>query len=239
MCFVYDMWPIRRSLGVLEAHDLLINPHAPLPRARTDLPCSATNMPIGRGTREPPSRAALAVSTLVVQQNRETSGTRGKREDQVSTSKEMPFLDHLEELRWRIIRSGLAIAVGSIIGIVVTIRFDLIEVLTAPLFSVVRDLSAVDPGFLGLLETERLVFLNLTEPFFFVLRLGVSIGVVHASPVVVHQIWAFLAAALDDRERRAIVPTFVLGLFLFAAGVAMAYFVALPMTIRFLLMFGS
>ena len=157
----------------------------------------------------------------------------------MSTSKQMPFLDHLEELRWRIIWSALAITVGSIVGIVVTIRFDLIELLTAPLFSVVRDLSAEDPAFLGLLGTERLVFLNLTEPFFFVLRLGVIIGVVLASPVVVYHVWAFLAPALNDRERRAIVPTFVLGLFLFAAGVAMAYFVALPMTIRFLLLFGS
>lgn len=157
----------------------------------------------------------------------------------MGASKEMPFLDHLEELRWRILWSVLAIAVGSVVGIFVTIRFDLIEILTAPLFSVVRDLSVEDPSFLGLLGTERLVFLNLTEPFFFVLRLGVIIGLVLASPVVVYQVWAFLSPALDHRERRAIVPTFALGLVLFTAGVALAYFLALPLTIRFLLLFGS
>ena len=157
----------------------------------------------------------------------------------MSDPKEMPFLDHLEELRWRIIWSALAITVGAIVGVVVTIRFDLIEVLTAPLFAVVGELAEEDSAFLGLLGTERLAFLNLTEPFFFVLRLGVMIGVVLASPVVVYQLWAFLAPALEDRERRAIVPTFLLGLLLFGAGVAVAYFVALPMTIRFLLLFGA
>ncbi len=65
------------------------------------------------------------------------------------------------------------------------------------------------------------------------------VGLVLASPIVVYHVWAFLAPALEDVERRAIIPTFVLGLALFAAGVAMAYFVALPMTIRFLLLFGS
>lgn len=157
----------------------------------------------------------------------------------MSDPKEMPFLDHLEELRWRIIWSVLAIALGAIVGIAATIGFGLIDLLTAPLFTVVRDLAAADPSFLGLLQSERLVFLNLTEPLFFVLRLGTLLGLVLASPVVVYHVWAFLAPALDDSERRAIVPTFVLGLVLFGAGVATAYFVALPMTIRFLLLFGS
>lgn len=135
--------------------------------------------------------------------------------------------------------SVLAVMVGAVIGIYATIQFDLIGVLTAPLFAVIRGIGSDDPIFLGLLGTERLVFLNLTEPFFFILRLGVTVGVVLASPVVVYQAWAFLAPALEDRERRAIVPTFILGLGLFAAGVALAHFVTLPLTIRFLLLFGA
>ena len=86
---------------------------------------------------------------------------------------------------------------------------------------------------------ERLVFVNLTEPFFFILKLGMFFGLVLASPVVLYQLWAFLAPALDARERRALVPTFALGTVLFAAGTAMAYFFALPATVRFLLLFGS
>lgn len=157
----------------------------------------------------------------------------------MSDSKEMPFLDHLEELRWRIIWSLLAVVAGTVLGIVMVIRFDLIAVLTAPLFSVVAEVAQDDPAFLGLLATERLAFMSLTEPFFFMIKLGMAFGVVLASPVVVYQVWAFLAPALSKSERRAIVPTFALGAALFAAGVAMAYFVALPMTIRFLLLFGA
>lgn len=157
----------------------------------------------------------------------------------MSDPKEMPFLDHLEELRWRIIWSLLAIAAGTIIGVVVAIRFDLISALTAPLFSVVADLSQGDPAFLGLLSTERLAFMSLTEPFFFVIKLGMLFGMVLASPIVVYQFWAFLSPALEGAERKAIIPTFMLGAGLFGAGVAMAYFVALPMTIRFLLLFGA
>ncbi len=154
-------------------------------------------------------------------------------------SKEMPFLDHLEELRWRILWSVLAIGVGVVAGIFATIRLDLMAVLTAPLFEVLETLGPENPSFLGMLDSGRLVYLNLTEPFFFILNVGIMVGVVLASPVVAYQAWAFLAPALEKRERRAIIPTFLLGLVLFAAGVSLAYFVALPMTIQFLLMFGS
>lgn len=153
--------------------------------------------------------------------------------------KEMPFLDHLEELRWRLIWSLLAVTLGTLLGIVIAIRFDLIAVLTAPLFTVVAEIADGDPTFLGLLASERLAFMSLTEPFFFMIKLGMLFGLVMASPVLMYHVWAFLAPALEDSERKTIVPTFALGTVLFGAGVAMAYFVALPMTIRFLLLFGA
>ena len=53
--------------------------------------------------------------------------------------------------------------------------------LTAPLFAVIRGIGSEDPILLGLLGTERLVFLNLTEPFFFILRLGMRTGKRHVS----------------------------------------------------------
>jgi Sec-independent protein secretion pathway component TatC len=90
----------------------------------------------------------------------------------MSKSKEMPFLGHLEELRWRILWCALAVGLGAVIGIYATMRFDVIGVLTAPLFSVVNGLGSSDAVFLGLLETERLVFLDLTEPLVGVLALA-------------------------------------------------------------------
>ena len=152
---------------------------------------------------------------------------------------EMPFLDHLEELRMRILWSLLAVTVCSAIGIFAAIRLNVMDVVTAPLYSVVTDLAADDPSFVGVIAPGRLAFMNLTEPLFFILKVGMLTGLLLASPVVVYHIWAFLSPALEKRERRLIIPSFTFGILLFAAGVALAYFVALPMTIRFLLMFGA
>jgi sec-independent protein translocase protein TatC len=133
---------------------------------------------------------------------------------------EMPFLDHLEELRWRILWSLLALLVCSIIGFVVVTEFDVIGILKRPL----------DPY----LPSGKLIYLSVTDPFFITIRLAIAFGVVVASPIIFYQIWAFLSPALLPREKRAIVPSLYLGLILFAAGVALAYFLALPITIKFM-----
>ncbi len=94
--------------------------------------------------------------------------------------REMPFLDHLEELRMRMLWSLLALAVCTAAGIFAAIRLDLMDVLTAPLYSVVDDLAAGDPAFLGVLDSGRMAFFNLTEPLFFIIQLGMLAGVVLA-----------------------------------------------------------
>ena len=121
----------------------------------------------------------------------------GKPKSDKKGNGEMPFLDHLEELRMRILWSVLAIGACTVVGIFAAIKLDLIELLTAPLFSVVAKLAAEDPVFLGMLAQERLTFLNLTEPFFFILKIGMMAGFVLASPVVVYQVWGFLGPALE------------------------------------------
>ncbi len=154
-------------------------------------------------------------------------------------NQEMPFLDHLEELRMRILWSLLALAVCSAIGIFAAIRLNVVDVLTAPLFSVVADLAVDDSSYLGVLESGRMAYFNLTEPLFFIIKLGMLTGLLLASPLLVYHAWAFLSPALKERERRLIIPCMTLGLLLFAVGVSLAYFVALPMTIRFLLLFNA
>jgi sec-independent protein translocase protein TatC len=153
----------------------------------------------------------------------------------------MPFLDHLEELRRRILISVAAAVVGAGLGVLLAVRADVIGLLLHPLSQAVAELAAsgrpVAADFLP--ASGRLHFLSLTEPFFFVLKIGVAAGLLLVSPVIVYQVWAFLSPALTARERRVIVPSLYLGVALFAAGAALAYFVALPMSIRFLLLFGS
>ena len=127
----------------------------------------------------------------------------------------MPFLDHLEELRWRILWSLLAIVIGSVVGYVLVLRFAVLEILINPFYEAMGG------------EADKLVFLSPTEPFFLLLRVGILVGVILVSPIIVYQIWAFLSPAL------------YLGVVLFAGGVAMSYYLALPVTLRFLLFFGN
>jgi sec-independent protein translocase protein TatC len=86
---------------------------------------------------------------------------------------EMPFLDHLEELRWRIFWSLLAIAVGSIVGFALVYYFDLLEVLVAPVRT-----ARQDPDF-------RLIYLSPADPFMIKLKLGIFVGIILAFPVIV------------------------------------------------------
>ena len=133
----------------------------------------------------------------------------------------MPFLDHLEELRWRILWSLLAIAIGTGIGFFLVYRYQALELLMLP----VRE-AWDDPNL-------RLIYLSPADPFFVMLRLAIYCGVILAFPIVVYQVWAFLSPALEKREKRAVIPALYLGMLLFIAGVALAYFAALPVTLEF------
>jgi len=138
---------------------------------------------------------------------------------------EMPFLDHLEELRWRILWSLLAVVIGAVVGFVLVLNYGVLDILINPYYEVMGD-------------EVKLVFLSPTEPFFLILKVGILGGVVLASPIIVYEIWAFLSPALERHEKRAIIPALYLGVVLFSAGVAMSYYLALPVTLRFLLFFG-
>lgn len=140
---------------------------------------------------------------------------------------EMPFLDHLEELRWRILWSLLAIVIGTVIGFALVYYFGVMELLLMP----IREAYA-DPSF-------RLIYLSPADPFFITLKLAVVVGILLAFPIIVYHVWSFLAPALEPHEKRAIVPALYLGLVLFCAGVALAYFVALPLTMAFFQNFQS
>jgi len=134
---------------------------------------------------------------------------------------EMPFLDHLEELRWRILWALLTVTVGTIIGLVLVFQLPVLELLVAPIRNVRQD------------PTLRLIYLSPADPFFVQLKLGIYIGLMLSFPIVAYHAWAFLSPALEKREKRAVIPALYLGLVLFVAGVALAYFIALPVTLTF------
>ena len=139
----------------------------------------------------------------------------------------MPFLDHLEELRWRILWSMLALIVGSIISFALVYYFGVLELLILPIR------RAYDSPDL------KLIFLSPADPFFVTLRLAIYGGIILSFPILVYQTWSFLSPALEKEERRAIVPALYLGMVLFMGGVALAYFAALPVTLEFFKAFLS
>jgi sec-independent protein translocase protein TatC len=134
----------------------------------------------------------------------------------------LPLLEHLEELRFRLIYAILAWGVGS--GVAYWFRGFLLEALQRPLASLKAGGASVS-----------VVATSITDPLVTVFYVAGFGGLVLALPVIVYQIWAFVAPGLTRQERRWGGP-FIIGLgFSFALGCAFAYYVILPYAIPFLL----
>jgi len=142
-----------------------------------------------------------------------------------SRSAEMPFLDHLEELRWRIIWSLLAVVIAVIVAFVLLSQVDIIARLETPI--------------LPFLHGRKLVYTHPGDPFTIMLNASVGLGFVLAAPVILYQIWAFVAPALYTHEKRLAIPVMVAATLLFVGGVCLAYFVVLPLAVEWLMGFQT
>lgn len=139
----------------------------------------------------------------------------------------MTFFEHLTELRKRIINSLYAIGIGAFIGVYVAKYF--VAWLDKPMLKALAD-SHMDPK---LIYTHPAGMVNM------IITLGVYLGFVLASPVVLYQIWLFVAPALYKHERGAITGFMFSTVFLFLAGIAFGYFITLPYVLHFLVSPGS
>ncbi|MGH7680243.1 MAG: twin-arginine translocase subunit TatC [Gemmatimonadaceae bacterium] len=139
-------------------------------------------------------------------------------------SGEMPFLDHLEELRWRIIWALGALVVGVVAGFYAVVRFDLIAILQKPIAPFLQ---------------SKLVVTSPSDPLTITMNFAVIIGLMMASPVILYQVWAFLSPALHRHEKKLVIPVITGAVALFIGGVALAWFFVLPMMLKFLLTFQS
>lgn len=148
-----------------------------------------------------------------------------KRTKRTKGSGEMPFLEHLEELRSRLIWMGLTVLVLSVAGFFIVAEFDVIGLLKRPIVPLVPD--------------GQLLFTSPTEPMAVTLKLAFVVGVILAAPVIIYHVWAFLAPALFEHEKKVVIPAVAGGFLLFLLGVAMAYFMVLPLGLRFLLSFQT
>ena len=143
----------------------------------------------------------------------------------MGSTAEMPFLDHLEELRWRIIWSLAAIVVCVAIGFVLVIKLNLLFWLQEPIAPY--------------LHGRRLMNTHPGGGFSIMMQTSIIIGVVLALPVVIYQAWLFLAPALHRHEKRVVLPVIIGAVFLFICGAALAWYAVIPMTLRFLTSIGD
>lgn len=137
----------------------------------------------------------------------------------------MSFWDHLDELRSRLVRSLLAVAVG--VGIGWTYRQPILAWLTRPFSSAWI--------FLKLPGKPNLHFPGPADLFFSYLKLSVISGVIFALPVVFYQLWSFVAPGLYAKEKRYALPFVLSSTCLFAGGIYFAWRVALPLAYGYLL----
>lgn len=135
----------------------------------------------------------------------------------------MSLFDHLEELRKRILWSLVSLAIAFVpCWIYVRKIFDF---LAAPI-------QRIQPGI-------RLAFLGLTDPFIMYFKVAALTALFVASPLVLYQVWAFVAPGLYRRERMLAAPFVFFTTVFFLAGGLFAYYVAFPFAAEFLLAMGE
>jgi sec-independent protein translocase protein TatC len=146
-------------------------------------------------------------------------------EAEIESSK-APLLDHLIELRKRLIYSLLALLGGFIICF--AFADPIYNFLTAPLAHAL----AGQPG-------RHLIYTQVYEKFFTNAKVGLFAGLCLAFPVIASQIWMFVAPGLYKHERRAFLPFLLASPALFITGAAFVYYVMLPYALRFFLGFET
>ena len=135
-----------------------------------------------------------------------------------AASTDMTLVDHLAELRDRIVKVLIVVILTSLVGFY--FATPIIGILVAPL------------------PNNQLQFTGLGDAFFINVKIAIVVGIILAMPVILYQVWAFIAPGLTDAERRTVRPWIPIALVFFALGVGIAYLI-LPYAVQFLMGFSS
>ena len=134
-----------------------------------------------------------------------------------------PLLDHLIELRGRLVRCVLALALAF--GVCLYFADPILGFLIQPL----KNAFPVGEG--------QLIFTKLYEVFFVELKVALFAGFCLSFPIIANQLWAFIAPGLYAKEKRAFLPFLLATPILFGMGAALAYYVVMPTAFRWFLGF--
>ena len=150
-------------------------------------------------------------------------------EERLDPRGEMPFFDHLQQLRKHFMRAMLWLGIG---GIGAFFWIDRVwQLLLKPLGPV----CAADPTTIKCAVYPR----DMLESFWVYFELGLLLAAVLASPLILMEIWAFVSPGLYQREKRFVIPFSVAVTVLFVAGASFGFFVVFPPSFQFLYSFGN
>ena len=142
----------------------------------------------------------------------------------------MTLVEHLEELRWRIFKSLIAIVLFAIVAFI--FREPIFVFLTRPLPTAANAVAVLSHG------QQKLTQTGVGEGFTAYLLVSAAVGFLCSLPLILYQMWAFISPGLYQHEKRHAVPFITAGLILFAAGLTLGYIV-LQYPVNWLVNFGS
>lgn len=134
----------------------------------------------------------------------------------------MSFLEHLDELRKRLISSIIAVAIGCVVSFIFLDRW-IFPFLIRPMQN--------------MLPSGKLITTEASEFFMLWMKVGFLAGLLLATPVVAYQVWLFVAPGLYSHEKRFAVPFVLFSSLFFFAGAAFSHYVAFPATWKFFIDF--
>ncbi|MEM8823658.1 MAG: twin-arginine translocase subunit TatC [Pseudomonadota bacterium] len=138
-----------------------------------------------------------------------------------------PLIEHLAELRTRLIRSVIAFLIGMVACF--TIAEPILNFLAEPIADVLRARG----------ENPQLIFTAPQEKFFVLIRISVIFGLGLSFPVIAHQLWRFVAPGLYKTEKNAFLPFIFASPILFLMGASFAHYVVTPLAMNFFIGFSD
>ncbi len=164
----------------------------------------------------------LALIVLLRRFQKSPVGTVG--EEGTEELDRMGLLQHLDELRRRLFHAVAAFMVTFLACF--GFSESIYEFLARPIYRVLP-------------EGERLVFLRVTDPFILYFKVAALAGIFLASPIILYQVWGFIAPGLYRKEKSLAIPFIFFGSLLFIGGGAFAYYIAFPFAVEFLVGVGK
>ena len=136
-----------------------------------------------------------------------------------STEQSMSFIDHLEEFRWRLIKSILSIIIGGLITFFFIDNF--LELLLLPLSNV----DSKNPVNLQVLSVQGMFIIKWT--------IALVGGIIFSVPIITYQIWKFIAPGLYANEKGFVLPLVLFSFLSFTTGILFSYFILIPYCLNF------